>query len=247
MKFVSGIACLCLPLLLLAGEKWAGKDYSQWTAEDAGRVLDDSPWVKHAQAYLGTTDEDARTYPVQAPTPREAGLGGRSASDGNWDGGVGRMNRGTDPTLPVIVRWDSALPVRQALLRSHAAGVRDTENTLSQPDKYYVIAILGLAPARKSPVDSSTGDDIDRDQFEMTRTRQGLLNQARLMRRDKKAIVPEDARIDPSTGTVQIFFPKTDPIAAADKEVTFGTMFGTIRVTQKFRLKDMMYRGKLEL
>jgi hypothetical protein len=58
--------------------------------------------------------------------------------------------------------------------------------------------------------------------------------------------VPEDVRIDES-GNVRVFFPKTDAITLEDKEVVFGTAFGSIRVSQRFRLKDMVYKGKLEL
>ncbi|MBV9265303.1 MAG: hypothetical protein JO061_03955 [Acidobacteriaceae bacterium] len=136
------------------------------------------------------------------------------------------------PTLPVTVRWDSALPVREALVRSHSAEARDTENTLATRDKYYVLTILGLGTAGNS---------------DKTMLRQGLLNEARLMRHGKKPIMPEDARIDEKTGTIQIFFPKTDPITLDDKEVAFGTVFGTVQVIQRFRLKDMVYKGKLEL
>lgn len=251
MKCLTVTMCLLLPLLMNAADhKWSGKEYTQWTPAETEQVLNDSPWVKHAQAFIGTTDEDARTYPVKGPSARDIGLGGRGVSDDNWDGGVGKMQRGTDPTLPVTVRWDSALPVREALLRSHGLELRDTENTLSQPDKYYVITVFGLAQARKPAVDESgnpSQTDPEQDRFWMTRTRQGLLDQARLMRKGKKAIAPDDARIDPATGAVQLFFPKTDPITLADKEVFFGTTFGSIRLVQKFRLKDMTYKGKLEL
>ena len=242
MKLATLAIVAGLPLLLLAADrKWASKDYTEWSAAETERVLADSPWVKRAQASYGTTDEDARAYPVKAPGPREAGLGGRGVSDGNWDGGVGRMQTGGDPKLPVTVRWDSALPIREALLKSHAAEAGETPNTLSKPEKYYIVAVIGLAAARKV-----SSENAERDQFEMTRTRQGLLNQSRLLRRDKKAIVPEDARIDES-GNVRVFFPKTDAITLEDKEVVFGTAFGSIRVSQRFRLKDMVYKGKLEL
>ena len=42
-------------------------------------------------------------------------------------------------------------------------------------------------------------------------------------------------------------FPKTQPIAADDKEVEFILKLGQVEAKRKFNLKDMVYNGKLEL
>jgi hypothetical protein len=253
MKYVHALALLCLPALVLASDsKWMEKDYTQWSTADVRRVLENSGWAKEATAFFGTTDEDARDFPVQSPSPRDAGMGGRSVSDGHWDGGVGRIGRGGTPTLPVIVRWDSALPVRQALLRMHDKGARDTERTLAAPDKYYVLSVVGLVRARQQ-MQATSADSPDtplgqgRTPYDVTQTRQGLMNLARLYPKNEKAIVPADVRVDEETGSVQIYFPRSVPIEPKDKEVLFQITYGSIKVTQRFKLKDMMYRGKLEL
>ncbi|MBV9082557.1 MAG: hypothetical protein JOZ62_07780 [Acidobacteriaceae bacterium] len=227
MKFLVLLVCLC-GVPLAAADKWLAKDPAQWTPEEIDRVLSDSAWARQTTAILPSTDEDPRTYPVPLPTPHDAGLAGgvsstSGSSDGHWDGGVGRLPRDGTPTLPVTVRWDSALPIRQALR------IRGSE---APSEKDYVIAVLGMVPAHQ-PLTAGM--------------RQGLINQARLMARGKKAIVPEDVEIDDGTGAVRIFFSRTEPITSNDKEVTFGTTFGSMKVIQKFRLKEMMYRGKLEL
>ncbi len=215
-------------------------------------MLNDSPWSRSVPAFMGTTDEDAREYPVKTPDARSAGLGGREVSDGNWDGGVGRLPRGGNATLPVMVRWDSALPVREALLVTHSRDTRDTEHTLSAPDKYYVITIEGLVRGRQTAIAAET-DSPDhppnggRTPYDINQIRQGLMNFSRLFPRDKKTIVPADVRIDEQTGTVHIYFPKDVPIELGDKEVSFQSSYGSIKVTQRFKLKEMVYRGKLEL
>ena len=250
MKYFGLLLVLCLPgLSVAADQKWIQKDYTQWTSSESQQMLSNSPWARQATAFFGTTDEDARTFPVQSPTPRDAGLGGRSVSDGSWDGGVGRIPKGGTPTLPVTVRWDSALPVREALLKTHAPDLRDTEHTLEQPDKYYVITVIGLAPGRVplDPDNVNNAANQQRTPFDVTLTRQGLMNQSRLAAKNKKPIVPADVRVDEGTGLIQIFFPKTDPISLSDKEVFFSTSYGSIKVTQRFRLKEMTYKGKLEL
>ena len=213
---------------IAAGPKWLSQDHTRWTPEQVEQILSSSPWARQTGAIFASTDEDARTYPVPLPTPHDAGLAGgvsssNGSTDGHWDGGVGRLPRGGTPTLPVTLRWDSALPLRQAL---RIQGIE------APPDNAYVIGVIGLVPARQSLTPGM---------------RQGLLNQARLMPRGKKAIAPEDVRMDEATGTLWLFFSKKDPIAIGDKEVTFGTTFGSMKVIQKFRLKDMIYRGKLEL
>lgn len=254
MKYKHALALFSVPILLLASDqKWMEKDYGEWTAAEAQRVLTDSPWAKQASAFFGTTDEDAREFPVQSPSPRDAGMGGRAVSDGHWDGGVGRMQSGGNPSLPVLVRWDSALPVREALLRTHDRDLRDTEHTLAEPDKYYVLTVVGLVSARQQRIQSDTTDfpnsasNQGRMAYDVTQTRQGLMNLTRLYPRNQKPIVPADVRITEATGTVQVFFPKTVPIEAKDKEVIFQITYGSIKVTQRFKLKDMIYRGKLEL
>jgi hypothetical protein len=254
MKQFAVAAFVCAATFAWASDhqKWLSTDYTQWTSSEREQILNDSPWARQATAFFGTTDEDARTYPVQMPTPRDAGLGGRAVSDGSWDGGVGRIPRGGTPTLPVTVRWDSALPVREALFASHSPDNRDTEHTLAQPDKYYVIAVIGLARGRQPAPADPDGPDSDavnqqRTPFDMTQTRQGLMNFSRLTVKGKKPIVPEDVRVDEATGRIQVFFPKSDPITMSDKEVYFTTTYGSIKVTQRFRLKDMTYKGKLEL
>ena len=50
-----------------------------------------------------------------------------------------------------------------------------------------------------------------------------------------------------STLTVTIRFPRTKPITLGDKQVDFVGHGGPLKFNQRFRLKSMMYGGKLEL
>ena len=43
------------------------------------------------------------------------------------------------------------------------------------------------------------------------------------------------------------FFPRTDAIAADDKEVELSAKLGRLELKTKFRLAAMMFQGKLEL
>jgi hypothetical protein len=152
-----------------------------------------------------------------------------------------------------MVRWESALPVREALVLTHAKEATDTEHSLPQPDKYYIIAVEGLirgrsaVPAPNADADPDSLPNGGRAPVDINVVRQGLLNFSRLYPKDKKAILPATVRVDELTGTVRVYFPKDVPIEMNDREVIFQTTYGSIKVTQRFKLKDMQYGGKLEL
>jgi hypothetical protein len=223
--------------VLWAAQPWT-KDASQWTSADIEKILNDSPWAQQAMAAFGKPlepDDMPVTPPPGAPATGMAG--GRGVSDGRWDGGIARNTGiGESPSLPVTVRWDSALPVREALSHSQApAASLINEHATSD----YILTVLGLVPANTAGAAEHPANDPG--QIE------GFIANSRLMPRGEPAIVPENARIDSATGAVHLFFPRTHAIRAEDKEVMFLTRFGSVRIQKKFRLKDLTYKGRLEL
>jgi hypothetical protein len=221
-----------------AGEIWNSKDYTQWSAEEVNRILTDSPWAKQVNASFSTPKREEEVSVIPPPGASTANMGGtRGVTDGRWDGGVGRNIDDSPPKLPVTVRWDSALPVRQALLRSrpadHPSEGGDTKENLNEPARDYIITVTGLLASHQSK---------DRERMEKE-----LIGTAKLLRTGKAPIRPENVTLDPSIGVIQVFFPRTDPISMDDKEVTFELQFGSMKVARKFRLKAMTYKGKLEL
>lgn len=251
------LAAALLPLAGFSAEKWVEKDYTSWSAVQAQQVLSDSPWAREAGATMIVPQEDPATKDIPLPRPANVPDPGPSyrsdgygVDDGNWDGGVAsRARRGDPPKLPVLVRWDSARPVRQALLKTHDPALIDTALTVVEPDKDYVITVMGLVPGHKPP--SATSDDEDHPSiaapYDPKSIRVELYSSSSLMRSGKASLKPEDVHLDEATGTIQVFFPKTDPITIADKLVVFRATFGKLRVVQEFRLKDMVVKGKLEL
>lgn len=232
---------------LVAADPWSHKDPAKWTEKDVQRVLSDSPWAQQASAVFSLAAEDPPPAPPPISPAAQAGLGVPN-SGVRWDGGVGR-SRGPDPTLNVLVRWDSALPVREAL--SRAGKDVQSSSIAERAGKDYIISIVGLVPAGRyrsvgrTESQSRSDDTVDgRNPEEML---EGLMAASRLIPKGKGAISPDDAKLDGDSGTLYVFFPKTEPIAADDKEATFTTRFGALTVQKRFRLKDMTYRGKLEL
>lgn len=78
-----------------------------------------------------------------------------------------------------------------------------------------------------------------------------LKESTRLERKGKDPIAPDQVQVGQApdgTSIMMFLFPKTSqPIEAADKEVTFITQMGPLGVKAKFQLKDMMVKGQLEL
>jgi len=127
------------------------------------------------------------------------------------------------------VRWESALPVQEAELKSRDA------NAPSVDEGHYAIAVLGL-PTRM--VGSDPQDSARRPK-----------PQAELKRNGKKAIRPSDVRVlSRDDGPVVLFlFPRSKEITLADEQIEFGARIGPLELKQTFELTEMKYAGKLEL
>jgi len=240
---------LAMPAFLAASQPWSKKDPAGWTAQDVNRVLEDSPWAQPTGAIFGIQPQDDPA-PQHLPGAAEAGLPGQQQSH-EWDGGVGRNDRYNVPTLTVTVRWDSALPERLALQRQQAFNKSSpAPYSADEAAKDYIITVTGLAAAGHynavgmAETKSSSDDSVDTNNPEAIL--EGLMSNARLLTQ-AGAIRPENAKLDASSGAIHLFFPRTRAIMLSDKEVVFETRFGSLSVSKRFRLKDMVYSGKLEL
>jgi hypothetical protein len=237
---------IALASLLSAAQPWDKKP-ADWTPADIDHLLTTSPWVQPTAATV-TDPQDEPEQPAPAPLPgaKEAGLPG-APHGAPWDGGPGRNRMGRLPTVPVVVRWDSAVLIRQALERS-------TAQSAPAPDSYprdYCVTVLGLVPAGRyravgQPQTTSRSDNaIDaRNPEELL---EAFMSYSRLLPGNGVEIRPENVQLDPSTGAVHIFFPRTHPIELKQKEVLFVTHFGGLNVKTKFHLSDMKVQGNLEL
>lgn len=255
-RFGAGLGlAILLAAQVDASQPWS-KDYTQWTERDVQRVLTDSPWSQQANASFGEDLEPQAPAPGPLPGAPEAGMAGpRAASDGRWDGGVGRLPRGGVPSLPITIRWDSALPVRKALESGKTADMGGGDISEAQTQKDYILTVIGLIPAGRyknsGHLDAKSRSDNPegtvRDPQNPEQMLEGLMAGSMLLPRGKNGIRPEDVKLDAATGVLHFFFPRNETIEAKDKEVTFATRFGSMTIRKVFRLKDMTYRGKLEL
>ena len=250
---------LVLPGLLLSGLLLYGADpwnrtASRWNVKDVQRVLYDSPWAHGSSANFGILERIADEADTKQP---DIPIGGQNAglpgSGQSWDGGVGR-SRGGMPNLPLTIRWESALPVREALKREQSAGT-------AVPDRYgndYAIALIGIWPGAKTPEkpvpDSAVLPKVDdpaatkpRPPADLRHMREDLMSAAHIKVPGKDPLTPEYVDLDPVTGKITIYFPRNPLLTPADGDVVFQTRFGPMTLEQKFHLKDMLYEGDLAL
>jgi hypothetical protein len=117
--------------------------------------------------------------------------------------------------------------------------VRETLKTRLPADweDNYVVALIGSIPSVGIPSDED--DPSERKQKLLT-----LQDSTRLERRDEPLALVRAA--SGSTGTY-FLFSRVFAIKPEDKQVTFVTKMGPLEIKCKFSLREMMYRGNLEL
>jgi hypothetical protein len=207
---------------LMAADFWQ-KPYTDWADKDLQKMISDSPWAHNISVSMGG--------PVMGI---EAGGGGGRGGGGGGDAPVPGMR---EPE--VTVRWQSAMPIRQAVVRlrfgAKAGESDEAKKYLEKEQPAYEVVLSGpLGPfLRGKP------EDIAKSLSEVTF----------LSSKGKGAVKPTSIEVGkpgPSMD-VLITFPRSMPFTLDDKEVEFDTKLGKSDVKTKFRLKDMVYSGKLEM
>jgi len=226
-----------------AGESWKDKQIAEWSQDDAKQVLSDSPWVKTATPTISRSASDGPRRSgrgggfgvggVRIGLPGVGGMGRRGGIGGPGTGGGGSprgaQTGGTndDSHLPstVTLRWESALPVRGAELKTH-----DPNAPIVDEDAY-AIAVYGL-PNRMTLSDPEQ-----------------LKKQATLKRDGKKDMKPSRVELlQKDDGPVIVYlFPRTQEITKDDRKILFDAEIGRLKLGQSFYLDDMVYQGKREL
>jgi hypothetical protein len=213
-----------------ADANWKDKLPQQWDMNDAKAVLADSPWVKYV------TPEPLRDLSV---SERREG--------GDWEAGIGRGvgldaliglfgGRGAAEALArahvkprppkVMVRWESALPVRAAeqIVGETNAPVLDRD--------HYAIAVYDIpTPNRWNLAGELKGISF-------------------LKREKKKNLKPSHVEIlrhADGTATVVYLFPVSAEITKGDGRLEFVAQIGRLFVTQSFYTGEMQLQGQLQL
>jgi hypothetical protein len=216
MLSLAAVPALCSP----AGEFWNDKKPEDWTEEEIQELLTRSPWAKEgAVSVFGGAGGSLLN--------RNGAMNrsGNMSSTGRQRTNTTQTTQGDSPDLRyrAFVRWQSALPIREALKEKSIPGVSDS----------YIIAVVG---------DLAMGDpEADEAQRE---SRLDMMKQYTKLDRRGGPLPLTNIQPVQKLGTL-FYFPRAEPIK--DGQVTFSTKMGPVEVKCKFTVKDMMYRGKLEL
>ena len=225
--------------LVAADPVWQSKPAAQWTEDDARQILAKSPWVRETKAIITRRmTEDELREGGQMGQPRGVGNEGVDPKGSGpkispniftGAGGDDRSARSLPQGITLKLRWESALPVRLAELKSHEAG----PPTLAGDG--YRIAVYGIP-----------GVDFKDDP---KRLGEPLKNQAALKRVGKRDVKPVSVEVfSEEDGMVAVYlFPLSAEITKKDRQIQFEAHIGRIALFQNFELGQMEFMGKLEL
>lgn len=249
--------------LLFAADFWEKKPVDQWNEKETARLIENSPWAK---VVAGTMNMPMGA----GARPMGGGGGGRKGGGGGGMGGgmqdasmgagagpgMGGGMRGGDmvpgggapggggpagpPPINATVRWQSARPVKEAVLKMRYGAEmktsKDAQEVLGREETAYVVVLDNL-PERMSRM------------FTSERAKGMLMANTGILRKDKETLRAADVQMFTKGKFVGLVFafPKNDPIVAEEKEVEFATKMGPLEFKKKFKLAEMMYGGKLEL
>lgn len=219
----------CAALLLAGSPSWQSKPIAQWNENDAKQLLRSSPWVKHAAvSLLFQPSEDQLRAGGNMGGGKGVGL--ESLEVSALVGGSHHANTPVKKPGYLVVRWESASPVRQAETKLQDAAAPGWDG------EYYAVAIYGV------PVDAGRLDEPGRA---------GAMKKLGVLKRDgMKDVKASKVQIEPSANglaTVLYLFPRSIGITAEEKRIEFSAQLGRIFVAQYFSPKEMQFQGKLEL
>ncbi len=223
---------------------WASKPVATWSQDEAQQVLADSPWVKSLTPSIirGSQNDGYR----QAP-PMRRGRGGFGFPGGgypqqqqpyppqNRPANNDDSSSSREQTPPKLtLRWESALPIREAELKTH-----DPNAPTLEDQNHYAIAIYGV-PANM--VNGDLKQLADEAKKKTTLSRDG--------KKDMKPTSVQILRRDDGPVVVFLFLkPKNakEAISKDDRRVEFDGQIAKLAFTQSFYLEDMTFQGKTEL
>jgi hypothetical protein len=262
------IACLAVSACLLyAADFWEKKEFTSWSEDEVSKLFRDSPWAHKADVAL--SENESKTNPVERHAYNLAKAGGLEDRDlmrasgtilypddelGSWtttnreyqrmvlNGLTGDLG-GFFP--PVILRWHSALPVKQAVAvlryKDKAGTSEEAAEMINRKESAYILGVIGMRWF--GPI----------DEFWQSVFKAG----SQLIVEGKPPIraIGVYANQDGENSNLYIAFPRyrnnAPLISLEDKKVEvvieFGLGYSIYKIKKEFNLKDMQYRGKLEI
>jgi hypothetical protein len=251
--FTNKLLFLLLPasvaLLAAGGQAWQDKPIPEWNDDDTHQILSDSPWAKTVQPTLNTSASNGQGQSrgmgrggginlggIGIGIPGIGGMGRRGGGGypgGGYPGGQTSGNGGgandSSQAPALLLRWESALPVRAAEMKAHEA------NTPTVDEGHYAIAVYGVPDRMVSGSSQSLSSQLKKE--------------AVIKRTGKPDLKPSSVDVlQRENGPLIVYlFPRSKEITRQDKRIEFDAKIGRLKFTQPFFVDDMVYQGKLEM
>lgn len=215
-----------LALAVWAGDVWREKPASEWTAEEALRILVDSPWA-HERTVLSL----ARSDRIREQQKR--------SGDGPRQGPVWEPAPSHLPAERYLIRWECARPVVEAFARLRELGMETSAEFQSPPPSLpadrYVITVKTTEPPRDGLdlVEGMTPGEL------LTRTR---------LKTERAEVAPAEVRRSGvgANAAVHFFFPREVEgkplLASASQAVEFILATEKATLKQRFRVERKWVR-----
>ena len=236
---------------LTAADFWQAKKPSEWSDKELQKILNDSPWSRQTTVTLGGSG--GKKSSGEGGSSRGGGMsgagggmsgggggGGRTGGSRGGGGGEGGMGGGGGaPAIGMTIRWQSAKPVKIALARmkfgAELESKQDIKQLIEQTEKDYVIMVEGIPPNMARQGAEKLANNMKKNSALHCAGKDDLLATDAQAGQGAKGLV------------VLLSFPRKDPFSLDDKEVEFSMKLGSTTAKRKFKLKDMVFDGKLEL
>jgi hypothetical protein len=233
---------------LLAADFWKTKKFTEWNDKEVQKMLEDSPWAHKdslpIQGGGGMPGGDGGGGGRRGGGPRVPSIaqdeeGGGMPGGGGGGGGGGMGGGSMTPSVAIVLRWHTAIPIKQAIARARykdeAGSSPEAAKTLSREELFYIVGISGI-PSRMAAL-----------------TPQDLKAGAQLVIKNHPPIQATDVQTDQQQGRTNIYliFSKQQSgghvITVDDKDVEVVLKAKPLDIKKKFKLADMVFDGKLEM
>jgi hypothetical protein len=214
------LGAITFPVGAFAKDFWNERKPQDWTSSEVKELLTKSPWAKDA-----SITDNGQIGGMGVPRGAVSRRSGRGPA-----GGTDTSNPSAKIKWKAIIRWESALPVREALKK---AAPKDVKN-------FYVLNVIGNLPGAVSSSDEQPDSVSSQYLKEVTK----LEHKGDQVHLSRVELVAEN---DLSPAGTLFYFSRMLALMPSDKEALFTTKIGPLDVKCTFTLKEMMYGGALEL
>lgn len=232
----------------LVARNWDRATFPEWSGDYIDKLLTDSPWARPLTLPFRFSAPAKRPFVVSEfdqigeplGLPKGWPSGGSSPATGNRSP---RIDGGSAPPVQTEIylttRWASALPMRQAMAlhqfgRSGLNSAKAAELLQGNPNEY-VLEVAGF-PTGMVP------QGVRRFEAELLASAT-LLVKGRKSLRATAASVPEHGNHLIAT----LRFPRFENLSENDGLIELAAQAGPMDLHQKYKLREMNYKGRLEL